>query len=51
MAGGDDVASISTPVLPTNVAFGQGDEAGTLYVTALNLLFSIETRMQGYQPW
>src|SRR5438093_5525297 len=46
---GKELARVPTPVLPTNVAFGRGDERSTLYVTAGGNLFRIRTKKTGYQ--
>jgi len=35
--------------LPTNVGFGRGDEAKTLYITAGKSLYRIQTNKEGYQ--
>ena len=53
---GDERAYIPTPTLPTNVAFGRGEAARTLYVTYGNaaagetsVLARIEVKKEGYQ--
>ena len=35
--------------LPTNVGFGRGEEARTLYITAGKSLYRIKTNREGYQ--
>jgi len=46
---GEELAYIPTPELPTNVGFGRGSEATTLYVTAGGSVYRIKTRKPGYQ--
>jgi gluconolactonase len=46
---GKELARVPTPVLPTNVGFGRGDERSTLYVTAGGNLYRIRTKKAGYQ--
>ncbi len=46
---GKELARVPTPVLPTNVGFGRGDERSTLYVTAGGNLYRIRTKKTGYQ--
>lgn len=46
---GKELARIPTPVLPTNVGFGRGDESKTLYVTAGGNLYRIKMSKAGYQ--
>ena len=45
---GKELAYIKTE-LPTNVGFGRGDEAKTLYITAGKSLYRIRTNVEGYQ--
>ena len=45
---GEELASIRTPDKPTNVAFGRGKTRRTLYITAENCLYSIQTLKEGY---
>ncbi len=45
---GETLAYVRTPDKPTNVAFGRGSTAKTLYITAENCLYSIETTKTGY---
>jgi gluconolactonase len=45
---GKELAYIKTE-LPTNVGFGRGDEAKTLYITAGKSLYRIKTNVEGYQ--
>ena len=46
---GRELAYLATPERPTNVGFGRGDEATTLYVTAGGSLYRIKTLKAGYQ--
>jgi gluconolactonase len=46
---GEELARIPTPVLPTNVGFGFGDESKTLYITAGGDLYRIKTNKVGYR--
>ncbi len=47
---GEELARIPMPdTWPTNVAFGRGDAARTLYITASNSLFRITVERAGYQ--
>ena len=46
---GKERAYIPTPELPTNVGFGRGASAKTLYVTAGGNLYKIEMMQEGYQ--
>jgi gluconolactonase len=46
---GEELARIPTPVLPTNVGFGQGEESKTLYITAGGNLYRIKTNKAGYR--
>jgi gluconolactonase len=46
---GEELAHIQTPVLPTNVGFGHGDESRTLYITAGGNLYRIRTNKAGYR--
>jgi gluconolactonase len=48
-AEGKELARIPTPVLPTNVGFGRGDDGKTLYVTAGGNLYRIQMNKMGYQ--
>ncbi|MGI9488026.1 MAG: SMP-30/gluconolactonase/LRE family protein [Geminicoccaceae bacterium] len=46
---GKELASIPTgEILPTNLAFGRGENANLLYVTAGNALYQIRLNSQGY---
>jgi gluconolactonase len=45
---GKEVAYIKTEI-PTNVGFGRGDEASTLYITAGKSLYRIRLNKAGYQ--
>jgi gluconolactonase len=45
---GKEVAYIKTEI-PTNVGFGRGDEAATLYITAGKSLYRIRLSKAGYQ--
>lgn len=45
---GEELAYIKTEV-PTNVGFGRGDQAKTLYITAGNALYRIYLNREGYQ--
>ena len=45
---GEELAYIKTPDKPTNVAFGRGKTSKTLYITAENCLYSIQTLKEGY---
>ena len=45
---GEELASVKTPDKPTNVAFGRGKTSKTLYITAENCLYSIQTMKEGY---
>jgi gluconolactonase len=46
---GKELARIPTPVLPTNVGFGRGDDSKTLYITAGGNLYRIKMNKPGYQ--
>jgi gluconolactonase len=47
---GKELASIPTgEILPTNLAFGRGEDSNLLYVTAGNALYQIRLNSQGYQ--
>ncbi|MFN8008772.1 MAG: SMP-30/gluconolactonase/LRE family protein [Terriglobia bacterium] len=46
---GKELARIPTPVLPTNVGFGRGEESKTLYITAGGNLYRIKMNKEGYQ--
>lgn len=47
---GKELASIPTgDILPSNLAFGRGENANLLYVTAGNGLYQIRLNSQGYQ--
>jgi len=48
-ADGKELSYLSTPERPTNVGFGRGAEATTLYVTAGGSLYRIKTLKRGYQ--
>ncbi len=48
-AEGKELARIPTPVLPTNVGFGRGEESKTLYITAGGNLYRIRMNKTGYQ--
>ena len=45
---GEELAYVKTPDKPTNVAFGRGETSKTLYITAENCLYSIQTMKEGY---
>ena len=45
---GAELAYVKTPDRPTNVAFGRGKTRKTLYITAENCLYSIQTMQEGY---
>jgi gluconolactonase len=45
---GKELAYIKTEV-PTNVAFGRGDESRTLYITAGKSLYRVRVNKEGYQ--
>ncbi len=45
---GEELAYVETPDKPTNVAFGRGKTSKTLYITAENCLYSIQTMKEGY---
>jgi gluconolactonase len=45
---GKEIGYIKTEI-PTNVGFGRGDEAKTLYITAGKSLYRIKTNKEGYQ--
>ena len=45
---GEELAYVKTPDKPTNVAFGRGKTSKTLYITAENCLYSIQTVKEGY---
>ena len=45
---GEELAHVKTPDKPTNVAFGRGKTSKTLYITAENCLYSIQTLKEGY---
>ena len=44
-----ELARIPTPLLPTNVGFGRGEDSKTLYVTAGGNLYRIKMNKTGYQ--
>ncbi|MEL6961766.1 MAG: SMP-30/gluconolactonase/LRE family protein [Pseudomonadota bacterium] len=47
---GKELANIPTgDVLPSNLAFGRGDDANLLYLTAGNALYQIRMESEGYQ--
>jgi gluconolactonase len=46
---GKELAYLPTPERPTNVGFGRGAEATTLYITAGGSLYRIKTLKPGYQ--
>jgi gluconolactonase len=46
---GQELAYLPTPERPTNVGFGRGVEATTLYVTAGGSVYRIKTAKPGYQ--
>lgn len=46
---GKELALIPTPELPTNVGFGRGAEARTLYITSGRSLYRIRLNKEGYQ--
>ena len=45
---GEELAYVKTPDKPTNVAFGRGKTSKTLYITAENCLYNIQTMKEGY---
>lgn len=45
---GEVLGCVRTPDKPTNVAFGRGTRAKTLYITAARCLYSIQTLKEGY---
>ena len=45
---GEELAYVKTPDKPTNVAFGRDKTSKTLYITAENCLYSIQTLKEGY---
>ena len=47
---GEELAYVKTPDKPTNVAFGRGKTSETLYITAENCLYSIQTMKKGVSP-
>jgi gluconolactonase len=47
--GGEELAHLPTPERPTNVGFGRGSEATTLYITAGGSVYRIKTLAPGYQ--
>ena len=46
---GKELSYLATPERPTNVGFGRGREATTLYITAGGSLYRIKTVKPGYQ--
>ena len=46
---GKELSYLATPERPTNVGFGRGTEATTLYITAGGSLYRIKTMKPGYQ--
>ena len=46
---GKELSYLATPERPTNVGFGRGAEATTLYITAGGSLYRIKTVKPGYQ--
>jgi gluconolactonase len=46
---GKELAYLPTPERPTNVGFGRGDQATTLYITAGGSLYRIKSVHRGYQ--
>ena len=46
---GKELSYLATPERPTNVGFGRGPEATTLYITAGGSLYRIKTVKPGYQ--
>ncbi|MFN7933232.1 MAG: SMP-30/gluconolactonase/LRE family protein [Bryobacteraceae bacterium] len=48
-AAGKELAHLPTPERPTNVGFGRGADASTLYITAGGSLYRIKTVKTGYQ--
>ena len=47
---GKELASIPTgDILPSNLAFGRGEDANLLYITAGNALYRIRMNSQGYE--
>ena len=49
-SAGMELAFLSTPESPTNVAFGHGAHGKTLFITAGGSVYSIRTRTAGYNP-
>jgi gluconolactonase len=47
---GEELAFVRTPAQPTNAAFGVGEYATTLFVTAGGSVYSIRTTTGGYHP-
>jgi len=45
---GQELGLIPTPLPPTNVAFGHGPTAKTLYITARSNLYKVEVNREGY---
>ncbi len=48
-SSGEELAYLATPERPTNVGFGRGAEATTLYITAGGSVYRIKTQKPGYQ--
>ncbi len=46
---GKELARIPTPLLPTNVGFGRGEDGKTLYITAGGNLYRVKMNKVGYQ--
>lgn len=47
---GEQVAFIPTPAPATNVVFGSGEDANSVYITADNGLYRVRVRRRGYHP-
>ncbi len=47
---GEELAFLRTPVAPSNVAFGTGAYARTLFITGGGAIHSIRTNHEGYHP-
>lgn len=47
-AAGRELGCIDVPEVPSNVAFGRGDERSTLYITARTGLYRVKVGREGY---
>ncbi|MGH9458244.1 MAG: SMP-30/gluconolactonase/LRE family protein [Thermoanaerobaculia bacterium] len=47
---GREIAAVAIPASATNVEFGRGDDAGSLYVTAGGALYRVRTNARGFHP-